>query len=310
MFDSIKAFLILIIISYNLPESSQAFKNGSHKFSQSSHYELVRQSVPLFENKTFTICVVVREPFVLFNDIKAEVQFDRSRRLYEYNAIKDLNNYSGIAIEVLKLLSVIFKFKIDLVRPSDNEFGILKANKTWSGVVGYLARKQADLGVTALSITFGRSEVIDFTRAYYVETAAILLPIPEEIQNYSAMIEPFSPSVWFILFATVVVLILLITIMTKLEEDQRKQQRLAKLLEYRAKKSCTSNNKEQTKISNDDLKDLNQSFIRTTWLDRFYYGITCVLNILLIRGEFGYLSLAKEESLICSFLPATFIRDM
>lgn len=291
MIDSIKA-IFLIMILYNFFKINQTFENKTYILSQSNHFELVQRSIPLFENKTLTVCVVVREPFVLFGNSKAEPELSRSHQLDDYNPIKDLNSYSGIAIEVLKLLGVIFKFKVNLVRPPDNEFGILKANRSWSGVVGQLARKQADIGVTALSITLGRSEVIDFTRAYYVETAAILLPIPEEVQNYSAMIEPFSTPVWLLLLTTIVILIFLISIMTKLEEDQQKQHKLAVLLEYRARqKSLTTaardkNDEENSKVLENDLGRLQEKLMQTTWLDRFYYATTCVLNILLIRGKF------------------------
>lgn len=288
MLDLIKLLLIIILIQSWLV-NIQTSKHKSYRLSQSYHIDLIQQSMSLFENKTLTICVVVREPFVLFNNIKDLPGFNGSVDLRNnFEDVKDLNNYSGIAIEVLKLLSKIFKFKINLVRPADNEFGVLKANKTWSGVVGSLARKQSDIAATALSITFGRSEVVDFTRAYYVETAAILLPIPEEVQNYSAMIEPFSLSVWLVLLTTVIILILLIAIMTKLEEDQRKQHKLAELLKSKVlnKIHLKSNDEEENpKLLEDKLRNIQQKLMETTWLDRFYYAITCVLNILLVRGK-------------------------
>lgn len=249
-----------------------------YRLSQSDHFEVIRRSIPLFENKTLTVSVLVREPFVYFNR-KASRETGR-----EEEASKDLNNYSGVAIEVIKRLSVIFKFKIDIVVPADKEFGVLKGNKTWSGVVGSLVRNQSDVGVTALSITVARSEVVDFTRAYYVETGAILLPIPEEVQNYFAVMEPFSPGVWLCLFIIIILLIVLIAIMTKLEEDQREQHKLSKVLkvELKARKSVSSNSKHLE----DKLRNLRENHKASTWLERIYYAITCVLNILLIRGKF------------------------
>lgn len=288
MFDIVKVLLV-ISLTQSWLGNIQTSKHRSYRLSQSNHFDLIQQSMSLFENKTLTVCIVVREPFVLFNNIRTPPRFNGSVELLNgYQGMKDLDNYSGIAIEVLKLLSKIFKFKINLVRPADNEFGVLKANKTWSGVVGSLARKQSDIGLTALSITFGRSEVVDFTRAYYVETAAILLAIPEEVQNYSAVIEPFSLSVWLVLLTTIVILILLITIMTKLEEDQRKQHKLAELLKLKIvnKIHLKRNDREENpKLLEDKLRDVQQKLMETTWLDRFYYAITCVLNILLIRGK-------------------------
>lgn len=256
--------------------------------SQSDHLELIRKSVALFKNKTLVICVVVREPFVIFN--KPEHVDDEHLEL----AMAQIDNYSGIAIEVVKRLSNVFRFNVRVVRPKDRQFGVLTQDKRWTGLMGSLVNGEADIGVTALSITVGRAEVIDFTRAYYVETAAILMRTPGEVQNYLAIFEPFSTPVWFLLLATIVTLIILITIMTKLEEDQRQQHRLHKLATFladhqheRGKSSLVgSRYSRQLEHKLEALREAQEEQeFGSTWHERFYYATSCVLNILLIRGK-------------------------
>lgn len=295
-------YLCLFAISYHRIFNSFLASDGQ-LLSQSDHLRRIRDGIPLLENKTLTACVVVREPFVIYN--KPDIGGDKPY------AISNLENYSGVAIEVIKRLTKIFKFKLNIVRPPDGQFGILVPGKGWTGLMGSLVRNESDLGVTALSITVARAQAIDFTRAYYVETVAILLRTPEEVQNYLAIFEPFSVTVWFVLLATIMILIFLITIMTKLEDDQREQHRVQKLAKFlnvgrkseSSRRSFFSTNGD----SNDQGGECNeeQDYARKlrhkieaveearehhefgdSWLDRFYYATSCVLNILLIRGKF------------------------
>lgn len=321
--------------------------------SQSDHLDLIRRSVPLLENRTLTVCVVVREPFVIYNGLSMsrsaptgngtangtgpmamrQQQQEQDEAEAVAAAMSDLNNYSGVAIEVVRRLSVIFRFNIRIVRPRDNQFGVLSADKGWTGLMGLLVRGECDIGTTALSITVTRANWVDFTRAYYVETGTILLRTPGETQNYSAIFEPFSLTVWIVLVATILILITLITVMTKLEEKQREQHRLFKLAKFLAKRkastlspaapadtlihtgpsqSSSSSNASSLAASSptrtnrtshpshEDRQYLEQLERRlaaieearhkqefgSTWLERFYYATSCVLNILLIRGEY------------------------
>lgn len=270
----------------------------------------IKRSMPLFVNKTLTVCVVVREPFVIYNEPDSTVS-------KPVNPTADLNNYSGVAIEVVKRLAHIFKFKLRIIRPSDNQFGVSVPGKGWTGLMGTLVRNESDIGVTALSITVSRARVIDFTRAYFVETVAILLRTPEEIQNYLAIFEPFSLTVWIVLLVTMIVLIVLIAIMTKLEDNQRHQQLAHKLAKFVSGRNSLMRGGSGTSFARSSTVEVNtiekrpseaEEFERrysrqlrqkikaveearkhhefgSTWLDRFYYATSCVLNILLIRGK-------------------------
>lgn len=286
-------------ISLRLPIDQQ----HRNYLSLTDHIATIRQSIPLFVKKTLIVCVVVREPFVIYN---------APAHLKNYSeAIADPDNYSGVAIEVIKRLQYIFKFDIKVIRPRDNQFGVLAPNKTWTGMVGSLFQNESDIGVTALSITFNRAKAIDFTRAYYVETAAILLKTPEEVQNYLAIFEPFSPVVWLVLLITIMLLILLVTLMTRLEDQQKKEEKIHELINF-------LHHGPKMSISSDETGTHEVKFERrfSTMLDcklkavqrakheheyganlreQFYYAVTCVLNILLIRGLYDYL--------ICVHLP-------
>jgi hypothetical protein len=141
---------------------------------------------------------------------------------------------------------------------------------------------------------------VDFSRAYYVETAAILIRIPEEIQNYLAIFEPFSRAVWLLLFLTILTLILLISVMSKLEDSQRKHEKMHKLAKFLRSSSVQSIDgglslaqKMSERRFSVGLNHRLDELVRVkqmheygdSWTERFYYAVTCVINILLIRGK-------------------------
>jgi biopolymer transport protein ExbB/TolQ len=147
------------------------------------------------------------------------------------------------------------------------------------------------------------AQYVDFSRAYYVETAAILIRTPEEIQNYLAIFEPFSFASWLCLFVSIVTLILLISVMTKLEDNQRKHEKLHKLVKFLRSASIASSDgggaaalaagKLDERRFSARLEHRLAELARAkqvneygqSWLERFYYAVTCVMNILLIRGK-------------------------
>lgn len=282
----ILCLLISLHLFVNVSESFQMF--------QSNHLQVIREHIPMLENKTLIVCVVVREPFVIYQKTSDGLSMEEKGRLEA-----DLDNYSGVAIEVLKQLSIIFKFRVRIIKPRDGHFGVFIPDRGWTGLVGSLVRNESDIGVTALSMTVTRSRVVDFTRAYYVETAAIMLRIPEEIQNYLAILEPFSVEVWILLIATILLLIFLITIMTELEQRQREQRKIHKLAKF-----VVDNRKLSTADQSTIPEEVRRHYwsqmehkldaiqvarsvreFGSTWLDRFYYATSCVINILLIRGK-------------------------
>lgn len=315
--------LILVLLAMGCltvcPRTNAQFEDT--RSSRTDLVKKVRESIPKFENKTLVVCILVREPFVSYRpppeilmseefvalngstlvasgDLSAIRHAEKLAEKLNRQAMADLNNYHGIAMEVVKRLSFVFRFKVRVTRTKDNQFGTMRRNGSWSGIVGALVNKDADLGVTALSITAKRAAFVDFTQAYYVETTSMVLRIPEQVQNFFVIIEPFSSLVWFALMAAILCLIGLIALMTRLEDSQRQRHKLHKLAKLIRERQGT-----RTSLSlNDQLAShyFARMFERqltalkeaqrggefgSTWTDRLYYSTACVLNILLNKGQ-------------------------
>ena len=63
------------------------------------------------------------------------------------NETGDLQFYGGIFAEVFKELARSLNFSFTVTKPSDGEWGSLKDDGTWSGMVGQLQTKQVDFGM-------------------------------------------------------------------------------------------------------------------------------------------------------------------
>ena len=62
---------------------------------------------------------------------------------------------------MFKILTKEFNFTFELHWSPDGTHGILSDNGSWSGIIGSLARNEADLSIGAFTITPPRAEVTE-----------------------------------------------------------------------------------------------------------------------------------------------------
>uniref|UniRef100_A0A3P8SPI1 Glutamate receptor n=1 Tax=Amphiprion percula TaxID=161767 RepID=A0A3P8SPI1_AMPPE len=94
-----------------------------------------------------------------------------------------------------------FSFKIKLV--DDGLYGAPEANGSWTGMVGELINRKADLAVAGFTITSEREKVIDFSKPFMTLGISILYRVQlGRKPGYFSFLDPFSPAVWlFMLLA-------------------------------------------------------------------------------------------------------------
>ncbi|KAK7068944.1 hypothetical protein SK128_006016 [Halocaridina rubra] len=81
----------------------------------------------------------------------------------------------GPMSKVLEVLSSSLNFTYKQLRPLDGSWGSMAANGTWSGMVGQVVRKEADLGLGPFAITQKRFRAIDLTIPIQYDTLGILV---------------------------------------------------------------------------------------------------------------------------------------
>ncbi|XP_075047135.1 glutamate receptor ionotropic, kainate 4 isoform X3 [Mixophyes fleayi] len=107
------------------------------------------------------------------------------------------DRYEGFCVDMLKELSKIlhFNYKIRLV--ADGLYGVPELNGSWTGMVGELISRKADLAVAGLTITAEREKVIDFSKPFMTLGISILYRVHMGRKpGYFSFLDPFSPGVW------------------------------------------------------------------------------------------------------------------
>uniref|UniRef100_A0A915B0N1 Ionotropic glutamate receptor C-terminal domain-containing protein n=2 Tax=Parascaris univalens TaxID=6257 RepID=A0A915B0N1_PARUN len=162
-------------------ERGWKFKN---EFANKWEFEIDSDAEAL-DGLKLRVVVLLEEPFVL----RAE------------NSI----GYEGFCIDLLIEMSQILKFTFSIIEVSDGTYGMEDESGRWSGLVGVLQRHEADLSVSAVTITYSRAEVIDFTLPFMHLGISILLAKNSEDEQKSGLftfLEPLSFSVWLSLMGS------------------------------------------------------------------------------------------------------------
>ncbi|KAF8773855.1 Glutamate receptor ionotropic like protein [Argiope bruennichi] len=83
---------------------------------------------------------------------------------------------------------------------------VLMEDGTWSGIIGMVARGEADMGLTYLAIMEDRSEVVDFSAPYYTIDRTFVTDKPGQLPKYAVFLYPFELKVWILFFIFLVIM--------------------------------------------------------------------------------------------------------
>ncbi|XP_062603845.1 glutamate receptor ionotropic, delta-2-like, partial [Saccostrea cucullata] len=110
-------------------------------------------------------------------------------------------DYFGLCADLLDELANELNFTYTYTEPPDNEFGRIFPNRSWSGMIGQLERREVDLMVAAASIQGSRENVMDFTQPFYYDTTTILIKRPDPDENKMfTLAKPFKIEVIICIF--------------------------------------------------------------------------------------------------------------
>lgn len=115
------------------------------------------------------------------------------RRIYSNGSIY----FEGYCIDMLNEIARRLQFNYSIRIAKDAAYGKEDENGDWSGIIGELSRRTADLGIGALTITYPREQVIDFTKPFMTFGITILYRKPQRsTPNLFAFLSPLKVEVW------------------------------------------------------------------------------------------------------------------
>ncbi|XP_068241145.1 probable glutamate receptor [Palaemon carinicauda] len=102
---------------------------------------------------------------------------------------------SGVDAYILRALSSTLNFTYHVVPSPDDAWGGRQADGTVTGIIGMVARREADFAVTFTGITENRESVTDFTFPYIQGKLRLFSRSPKEKNRALAILSPFSSMV-------------------------------------------------------------------------------------------------------------------
>ncbi|XP_047485462.1 glutamate receptor-like isoform X4 [Penaeus chinensis] len=101
--------------------------------------------------------------------------------------------------------AVVRRVGYTLKLPDDDQWGSLKKDGSWTGMVGEVYRGEQEMALGPTSITEEREKAIDFTVPFDYEPWDILIPQSIQKIDFTAYLFPFSGVVWAATLASLVV---------------------------------------------------------------------------------------------------------
>ncbi|GAB0198862.1 probable glutamate receptor [Grus japonensis] len=133
---------------------------------------------------TLTVTTILEDPYVMVRSAELE----------------------GYCIDLLKALAAMLHFSYKVKVVGDGQYGAVSSNGNWTGMIGEILRREADIAVAPLTVTSAREEVVSFTTPFLQTGIGILLRKDTDSQDVSFFhfLAPFSKETWTgLLFAYV-----------------------------------------------------------------------------------------------------------
>ncbi|XP_066984771.1 glutamate receptor ionotropic, kainate glr-3-like [Macrobrachium rosenbergii] len=111
----------------------------------------------------------------------------------------------GPIMDVVKMLSAAINFTYEIV--PFISYGYLLPNGSWNGLVGAVLKKEADMALGPLAITYERSRVIEYTVPIFVDYLRIQAKRGDTEVDPWSFVMPFNKEVWASLFGSLALVI-------------------------------------------------------------------------------------------------------
>ena len=96
------------------------------------------------------------------------------------------------------------------MKPKDGQYGKLKPDGTWTGMIGMLNNKEIDIAFPDFVISNERKKYVSFMHTLATVRTTFFIKAPSDSFNYQAYTEPLTNLAWIIIlvFATIAPMVL------------------------------------------------------------------------------------------------------
>nr|CAH0101937.1 unnamed protein product [Daphnia galeata] len=142
-----------------------------------------------------------------------------------YNPLGDIdnitvNNKGLMENEILETLANNMNFTYEILVPNDTlQFG-LPRNESWSGVLGLLDRKEADVTISFGPVSYPKFLSFDATVGMITDNIVIMIPYPEQGIDASGLISNFCPVTWICIAVSTLIVTLVLWLIGWFQQEK------------------------------------------------------------------------------------------
>ncbi|XP_058837184.1 ionotropic receptor 40a [Topomyia yanbarensis] len=184
-----------------------------------------------FEGRVFTIPVIHKPPwhFVSYNKVNESYNETESDVDLSGNSTDAEENTftvtGGRDHNLMQLIADRMNFSFKYVDQEDKIQGTAmgtEENATFSGALGMLQRREVDLFLGDVAVTWERMQAVEFSFFTLADSAAFVTHAPRKLSEALALVRPFQITVWPLVLVTIMIsgpiLYLIIALPYRLEE--------------------------------------------------------------------------------------------
>ncbi|XP_033760586.1 glutamate receptor U1-like [Pecten maximus] len=162
---------------------------------------------------TYTVTTILHEPYIMMNPKSTD------------NSTK----YIGIVKDILDRIGQILDVNFEYIHVGDDDFGHRhRVFGNWSGMVGQLIRKEADIAAS-LRVTSQRAKDIHYSQTFATSGVSILLKKPKihsQAHNTATLpFQPFTVGIWVSIIVAFVIVSLVLYAIGRLNPEERVTER-------------------------------------------------------------------------------------
>ncbi|CAL7945892.1 unnamed protein product [Xylocopa violacea] len=130
--------------------------------------------------------------------------------------------YEGFCIDLIEEISKLLNFKYEFELVPDGKYGTYnQETKQWNGLIQRLLKRDADLAICDLTITYERESAVDFTMPFMNLGISILYRKPEEKEpDLFSFLSPLSTDVWIYMATAFLAVSIMLFLQARMAPDE------------------------------------------------------------------------------------------
>nr|XP_040579134.1 glutamate receptor ionotropic, delta-2-like [Lepeophtheirus salmonis] len=99
---------------------------------------------------------------------------------------------TGLEYKIVSTIGESLNYKTNFTESVDCQWGSTDENGSWTGIIGMIERREADIGIGTITRTYDRAQAVDFSLGFVEQFLTFFAHVPQELPKWQAILWPFD----------------------------------------------------------------------------------------------------------------------